>query len=139
MCKSCEFGEERIYDEVTASSLRFKCDHCARSLVEVVESNKLNEEEEEKCRKLIEDLKAKLTKFDNYIVPANFFGPGHLSAYVGLITTQQVEDTANVNFVVEPCTEFLGLVRKQRLPQRLQDVDFEEIKQSMGEEINFFY
>lgn len=112
MCKSCEFGEERIYDEVTASSLRFKCDHCGRSLVEVVESNKLNEEEEDKCRKLIEDLKGKLTKFDNYIVPANFFGPGHLSAYVGLITTQQVEDTANVNFVVEPCNEFLGLVRK---------------------------
>jgi hypothetical protein len=88
MCKSCEFGEERIYDEVNASSLRFKCDHCGRNLVEVVETNKLNEEEEDKCRRAIEDLKKKLTKFDNYIVPANFFGPGHLSAYVGLITTQ---------------------------------------------------
>ena len=54
---SCEFGEERIYDEVTASSLRFKCDHCGRNLVEVVESNKLNKDEEGKCRKLIEDLK----------------------------------------------------------------------------------
>ena len=57
MCKSCEFGKERFYDEVTARSLQLKCDHCGRNLVEVVEYNKLNEDEEDKCRKLIEDLK----------------------------------------------------------------------------------
>jgi hypothetical protein len=55
--------------------------------VEVEETNALSDEEEDKCRKAIEEMKKKLTKFDNYIVPANFFGPGHLSAYVGLITT----------------------------------------------------
>ena len=55
-------------------------------LPDLVNVNKLNDEEEVKCRKAIEDLKRKLTKFDNYIVPANFFGPGHLSAYVGHIT-----------------------------------------------------
>lgn len=72
-------------------------------------------------------------------MPANFFGPGHLSAYVGIITTQQVEDSANVNFVVEPCNEFLGLIRKQRLPPKLAEVDFELIKQKMGKEIDYFY
>ena len=61
MCNSCEFGEERRYDEVYASALRFKCDHCGRALVEVEESNKLSDEEEDKCRKAIEDLKKKLT------------------------------------------------------------------------------
>ena len=116
-CKSCEFGEQKTYDEVTASSLRFKCDHCGKALQEVMEANKITEEEEAKCRRAIESLKRKLTNFDNYIVPANFFGPGHLSAYVGLLTTTgQVEDTANVNFIIEPCTEFLGIVKKQRLP-----------------------
>jgi hypothetical protein len=61
MCKSCEFGEQRVYDEVTASSLRFKCDHCSRQLVEVVDENKLTEDEQVKCRRAIEDLKRKLS------------------------------------------------------------------------------
>ena len=39
-----------------------------------------------------------LRKFDNYVVPANFFGEGNLSAYVSPTTTQHFEDQQNVNF-----------------------------------------
>lgn len=32
MCNSCEFGEERRYDEVNAIAKKFKCDHCGKDL-----------------------------------------------------------------------------------------------------------
>jgi hypothetical protein len=50
-----------------------------------------------------------------------------------------VEDTANVNLIVEPCNRFLGKVKKQQLPIRLANFKIDEIKRSMKQEIEYFY
>ena len=55
-----------------------------------------------------------IRKFDNYVVPANFFGVGHLSAYNP--TTSQQEDQQNVIFDTDQIgKEFHGFISKKRL------------------------
>jgi hypothetical protein len=139
MCYNCDFGKERRYKDVDANSIGYKCEHCKGDLKEIEDANKLADEDEDRCRTLIEELRRRLEHFDNYIVPANFFGPGHLSAYVGSLTTQHVEDTANVNLIVEPSSEFLGLVRKQKLPRKFSPHELEEMQKTMRSEIQYFY
>jgi len=66
--------------------MQMKCDNCKNEL-SVVEENILKEEDQKKCREAIQKRMQALRKFDNYVVPANFFGEGNLSAYVSPTTT----------------------------------------------------
>ena len=63
----------------------------------------------------MESIKNDLRLFDNYVVPANFFGPGNLSAYVSPTTTQHFEDLSNVHYDLRIGNEFLGFVSKMKM------------------------
>ena len=60
--------------------------------------------------------------FNEYVIPANFFGPGKDYAYVGPGTTQQFEDIQNVEFEFYKGNEFLGQIKKQRIPVSKKEV-----------------
>jgi len=99
-----------------------KCNNCKNDLVVVEQENKLNEEDIKKCRALINSAIGQLKQFDDYVVPASFFGPGNLSAYVSPTATQQYEDLSNVNFDIGAIgNEFHGFIRKRTMEKRFSE------------------
>ena len=85
----CNNGKNKEYSEVAANSEQFKCPHCVHGYLEkFTEKNKLNADEMQKCTKAINKLKERFEEFNQYIIPANFFGPGKDYAYVGPGTAQ---------------------------------------------------
>lgn len=85
-CKECDYGrmQENIYKVLKAQELQFKCPQCKSKLDPFHRENALTEDEIPECRKAIQDITKRLNYFKDYIIPPKFFGPGHLSAYVGL-------------------------------------------------------
>ena len=78
-CDSCSYGLEKVYEEVEANAMQMKC-RCGSDL-KVIDENELLEDEQRKVREALQNRMLALRKFDNYVVPANFFGVGHLSAF----------------------------------------------------------
>ena len=66
----------------------------------------------------MESIMKQLRLFDNYVVPANFFGPGAMSAYVSPTTTQHFEDLSNVHYDIRIGREFLGFVQKTKMTDK---------------------
>mgnify|MGYP001359205434 FL=1 len=46
--------QEKIYSDVDANGLGFKCPQCKSELVEITQENLLNEEEQKMTRRLLE-------------------------------------------------------------------------------------
>lgn len=116
-CDQCEYGrmKDKIYSTVDANSLAFRCPQCKSDLKIFEQESALGDEDQARCRQAISALLRRVQKFDDYVIPANFFGPGKLQAYVGLSSQFDFEDAQNVNFVMDAaCREYLGLVPKQK-------------------------
>ena len=99
--------------------MQMRCNICGHQLDILEEENKLNEEDLKRCREAIDSIMKEIRKFDNYVVPQNFFGEGKLSAYVSPTTTQHIEDLSNVNFQLKIGNEFHGFMRKQKMPMQI--------------------
>jgi predicted RNA-binding Zn-ribbon protein involved in translation (DUF1610 family) len=84
-CDQCEYGrmKEKIYSEVDANGLKFKCPQCKSDLIECSKETQLTDAEQKICRQQIDLMWEELKVFDEYVVPVKFFGPGQHSAYVG--------------------------------------------------------
>mmetsp|Transcript_11474 Transcript_11474/g.15479 ORF Transcript_11474/g.15479 Transcript_11474/m.15479 type:complete len:151 (-) Transcript_11474:232-684(-) len=95
-CSSC--GDETQYNLVVANSMQMKCNNCRQDLEEVKENNKLSEEDQKKCSAAIDNIIKQLKLFDDFVVPASFFGPGAMNAYVSMSSNQHMEDQNNVHF-----------------------------------------
>lgn len=72
-------------------------------------------------------------------MPANFFGPGNLSAYVSATTTQHFEDLSNVNFDLKIGNEFHGFIRKRKMPQQISEDQMNAFTEELGDEINYYF
>lgn len=79
----CPLCREPI-EELVAIERRMMCSTCNQHLEPVREENKLSEEDQAKCKAAIEGMIKELRKFDDFVVPANFFGEGAMNAYVSL-------------------------------------------------------
>ena len=86
-------------------------------LEKFVDDTQLNPEDSKKCSAAIKKLINSFRDFNEYVIPANFFGPGKDFAYVGPGTTQQNEDIQNVEFDFYKGKEFLAVdIKKQKKP-----------------------
>jgi len=72
--------------------MQMKCKNCGAELDEVEEKNKLSEEDQTRCGAAIDKIFQQIKQFDDYVLPAYFFGPGNLSAYVSPSGNQAIED-----------------------------------------------
>ena len=69
--------KEFVLTEEDANAQRFKCQHCTPGHLEQIEDKKsLGQEDIAKCSALIKGMRERMKIFDNYVIPANFFGPG---------------------------------------------------------------
>ena len=84
-CDQCEYGrmKEKIYSEVDANGMGFRCPQCKSDLQECSRENQLSDSEQKMCRREIDAMWDELKQFDEYVIPVKFFGPGQHSAYVG--------------------------------------------------------
>ena len=116
-CKGpCDLGKNKEISELDANAMYFRCTHCGAELVHAINENMLGPADLEKCTNAIKKLQKKFEVFNEYVIPANFFGPGRDFAYVGPGTTQQFEDIQNVNFNFYKGKDFLGSIKKQKVP-----------------------
>ena len=109
-------------------------------LEKFVDNKQLNPEDSKKCTQAINKLRDNFEDFDEYVIPANFFGPGKDYAYVGPGTTQQYEDIQNVEFDFYKGKEFLALdIKKQKKPvssqMQFNQICLGEIKSSQNRRI----
>lgn len=117
-CLECEFGrvqsEKEPYTEVDANGMGFKCSQCKSDLTVKKGSATLNDDEQKTARILLEKCFKDLSQFNEYIIPKKFFGPGHLSAYVGHGSEFTIEDPSTIDWQIEQTKEDIGSLTRQR-------------------------